>query len=351
MATDPNPVPFSPLHQKTIEKGSTISVSQSTPRKSQVQITPRALSPGFTNILPSNQAAVSGITATGNPVRIADSSTTSLEKTAAIDAGPGPLRLPKPLTAVDLYAQLEKEQEAVVNRLTRELSLLRAAQNTSVVSSVSSTSASGFQDNGEYNFSSFLSGNSHPTSSYISRNRSSSTVSSHSMTAINPTSFMSCMAADRAVGRSGITRRESNPGINHVNIGGNSTSRRNSTSKFNLQGHYQSGASSPIAVPMNPSNYNHYHSSEQWPSINSSYSSRSALQRDYTSRSQCMTGSVGEKEVHLHNRFEDVAMHRLELENAKKENEILRLRVRELETLLIQKKQAAEVVPAKPLEN
>ncbi|PHH84430.1 hypothetical protein CDD83_1953 [Cordyceps sp. RAO-2017] len=60
---------------------------------------------------------------------------------AAVGSGPGPLRHPRPLTASELHMQLEKEQEAVVNRLTRELSLLRAAQNASVVSNTSSTSA------------------------------------------------------------------------------------------------------------------------------------------------------------------------------------------------------------------
>lgn len=31
-----------------------------------------------------------------------------------VGAGPGPLRHPRPLTAADLYMQMEKEQEAVV---------------------------------------------------------------------------------------------------------------------------------------------------------------------------------------------------------------------------------------------
>ena len=33
-----------------------------------------------------------------------------------VGAGPGPLRHPRPLTAADLYMQMEKEQEAVVSR-------------------------------------------------------------------------------------------------------------------------------------------------------------------------------------------------------------------------------------------
>lgn len=52
----------------------------------------------------------------------------------------GPLRHPRPMTAADLHTELEKEQEAVVNRLTRELSILRAQANASVSSNHSSTS-------------------------------------------------------------------------------------------------------------------------------------------------------------------------------------------------------------------
>ena len=33
-----------------------------------------------------------------------------------VGAGPGPLRHPRPLTAADLYMQMEKEQEAVVSQ-------------------------------------------------------------------------------------------------------------------------------------------------------------------------------------------------------------------------------------------
>lgn len=49
------------------------------------------------------------------------------------DIGPGPQRHPKPLTAADLHLQLEREQEAVVNRLTRELAALRAQQSLNAI--------------------------------------------------------------------------------------------------------------------------------------------------------------------------------------------------------------------------
>ncbi|KAF2665606.1 hypothetical protein BT63DRAFT_442972 [Microthyrium microscopicum] len=50
-----------------------------------------------------------------------------------------PHRLPRALTAAELHSELEQEQEAMVNRLTRELSALRA-HSASVASTTSSTS-------------------------------------------------------------------------------------------------------------------------------------------------------------------------------------------------------------------
>jgi hypothetical protein len=85
--------------------------------------------PSDPNILPSNQAAV----ATG--ASVAPSQQKPLETAAAT----GPLRHPRPITAAELHNQLEREQEAVVNRLTRELSMLRASHNASTVSNASST--------------------------------------------------------------------------------------------------------------------------------------------------------------------------------------------------------------------
>ncbi len=37
-----------------------------------------------------------------------------------VGVGPGPLRHPRPLTAADLYMQMEKEQEAVVSYISRK---------------------------------------------------------------------------------------------------------------------------------------------------------------------------------------------------------------------------------------
>ncbi|RPA82720.1 hypothetical protein BJ508DRAFT_413890 [Ascobolus immersus RN42] len=58
-----------------------------------------------------------------------------------VGPGPGPQRLPRPLTAADLHLQLEREQEAVVNRLTRELTLLRSHSHSHSISSADDPNA------------------------------------------------------------------------------------------------------------------------------------------------------------------------------------------------------------------
>ncbi|PHH58977.1 hypothetical protein CDD82_2588 [Ophiocordyceps australis] len=97
-----------------------------------------ASSPSSLSILPSNQAAMahsrSGSMSSPPLHQLHHGSAAD----GAVDGGPGPMRHPRPMTASELHMQLEKEQEAVVNRLTRELSLLRAAHNASVASNASS---------------------------------------------------------------------------------------------------------------------------------------------------------------------------------------------------------------------
>src|ERR1700710_2866801 len=70
-----------------------------------------------------------GLLPMSNPTAIVPPGTvenlSSAEDNRGVGMGPGPVRHPRPLTAADLHLQLEKEQEAVVNRLTRELSVLR----------------------------------------------------------------------------------------------------------------------------------------------------------------------------------------------------------------------------------
>ncbi|KAJ4304933.1 hypothetical protein N0V90_000461 [Kalmusia sp. IMI 367209] len=92
----------------------------------------------------------------------------------SVDAAGVPMRHPRPLTAAELHLELEKEQEAVVNRLTRELSALRA--HSASVASTTSSVTSGVHIDQEY-----MSGATYPTSAR--RHRSSSSVSRTSVSA------------------------------------------------------------------------------------------------------------------------------------------------------------------------
>lgn len=92
-----------------------------------------------------------------------------------VDAAGVPMRHPRPMTPAEMYHELEKEQEAVVNRLTRELSALRT-QTASVASTVSSTA-----DTADHSGAPTgpVAGSTHSTSSR--HHRSSSSVSRSGM--------------------------------------------------------------------------------------------------------------------------------------------------------------------------
>jgi hypothetical protein len=66
---------------------------------------------------------------------------------SSVDSAGVPMRHPRPMTPAEMHLELEKEQEAVVNRLTRELSALRAhSASVASTTSVSSSAASGLHD-------------------------------------------------------------------------------------------------------------------------------------------------------------------------------------------------------------
>jgi anti-sigma28 factor (negative regulator of flagellin synthesis) len=163
----------------------------------------------------------------------------------SLDSAGIPIRHPRPLTAAELHLELEKEQEAVVNRLTRELSALRA-HSASVASTASSVTSGVHVDHD-------IIGSTHPTSAR--RHRSSSSVS-------------------------------------------------------------RTSASASYGVPLNPvTATNHRYS----------VSSQNAAS-DPSAAQQARSASVVSTP-----RYEEVAHYRQELEEAKRENEVLKRRIRELE--------------------
>ncbi|KAL2815379.1 hypothetical protein BJX63DRAFT_167153 [Aspergillus granulosus] len=197
----------------------------------------------------------------------------------------GSLRQPKPLSPCDIHSILEQEQEAMVNRLSRELTLLRH-QTASVASTTSSTSTS-FNDSHDTLYgSAYISGPVYPTASR--RHRSSSSLSA---------SYFPVIQGSRANGRS---RRPS------------LVSPQRSQSL--------------VSVPLQPHEPKHDSSSHV------AHSSR--FRRSSVSQQRALSGPTIFRS--------DETTSRGEMESLKNENEMLRRRIQDLELeLSIQKSSCA----------
>ncbi|KAJ5112414.1 hypothetical protein N7532_000459 [Penicillium argentinense] len=206
----------------------------------------------------------------------------------------GPLRHPKPLTPSDLHMELEKEQEAMVNRLTRELSLLRQ-QTASVASTTSSTSTLNESADGYHHSPSLGSSNRSHSSR---RQRSSSSLSAHTPAAQGPAAAsVTGIAPSRETSIPARTARSREASL---------TSRRPSFGSMPSSSHHT--YAEPISYfGTSPSIYPH---------------------RDSVSQTQ-----LGQSHSCI-TRYEEAAFHKSEFETMKRENELLRKRVRELESIL-----------------
>ena len=216
--------------------------------------------------------------------------------------------------------------------------MLRAAQNASVVSNSSSTSA-GFPDPADNNANHLLSGPSHPVPSQRRHHRSSSSTSTRSITAGTAASIStvggiagsitSGVAPDRARGT--LPRHDSNS---------QSLSRQNS-----MTGSRRSGASSPAPMSSAQSSYqqpDHLpYFYQQRPSLSHyrepSSGNLSALTNTGEERSRADSSVTS---VQTTGRYEETAYHRHELEAVKRENENLKRRIRELERTLRARRQS-----------
>lgn len=238
-----------------------------------------------------------------------------------VGAGPGPLRHPRPLTISDLHLELEKEQEAVVNRLTRELSALR--QQTASVASTTSSASTNLNDSTDPHQTS-TSSSSVPSR----RNRSSSTLSSRSFAGGSSLPIgggVTSIAPSRDSGPPSSSR----PSLEFM--------RGNLSYDASVASRRQSGATSPSLS----SSFQHYgeHLFASYPHSHSHRSSQSAhpspnipMQGGSTGTEGSQRGSISA--AHAAARYEEISLHRAELETAKKENDSLRRRVRELEAMI-----------------
>lgn len=212
--------------------------------------------------------------------------------------------------------------------------MLRAAQNASVVSNTSSTSA-GFPDGADHNANHLLSGPSRPIPSQRQHHRTSSSTSTRSFTAGSLStvggiagSISSGVAPVPERSRGTLPRHDSNAQLQ-------SLSRQNS-----MTGSRRSGASSPAPISSAHSSYQHPDHFQHF------YSQRPIPHREPSSGHATGAGSTDMlrsdsiTSVPTTGRYEEAAFHRHELEAVKRENDQLKRRIRELERTLSTRRQS-----------
>ncbi|KAL4743732.1 hypothetical protein BDV11DRAFT_177248 [Aspergillus similis] len=125
---------------------------------------------------------------------------------------------PSPSRPPDIHIILEQEQEAMVNRLSRELSLLRH-QTSSVASTASSTSTTLNEPLDALHKSAYIAGPTYPTASR--RNRSSSSLSA---------SYFPVVQGSRTSGRSRRPSAASPPSQSLISVISQSQERKHDVS-------------------------------------------------------------------------------------------------------------------------
>ncbi|KAI9833164.1 MAG: hypothetical protein M1819_003787 [Sarea resinae] len=259
-----------------------------------------------------------------------------------------PMRHPRPLTAADLHLQMEKEQEAVVNRLTRELSNLRA-QTASVASTTSSTST-GVAEASEHSTNHLISGPTHPTPSR--RHRSSSSLSTRSIntstTSISGVTGASTSTAGWSTGAiagsvaAGPTQTSNTipPGASYAS---SERTREGLSRQNSVASSRRSGRSSPMLSSSLPpdTQYPYFHPSSRSMPTHPLQSPQGVYSAQPAASPERMRSASSSSSAATTARYEEVAFHRAELETVRHENNILRRRVRELERELTNRRQSA----------
>lgn len=230
--------------------------------------------------------------------------------------------------------QLEKEQEAVVNRLTRELSLLRQ-QSASVASTTSSASA-GLPDANDHNANHLMSGASHPTPSR--RHRSSSSLSTRSVNTAATTATGITGASGSTVGTTA--------GIAGSTVSGIAPARDTTIPYSHARDPLsrQSSVASRRSEASSPSLSSSLYQSDHFPNLHSHRHTSSASQQQAPPQhpQPTNTGSGRSSYIPSTPRYEETSHHRSELEIVKRENETLRRRVRELERSLSSRRESGQ---------
>ncbi|KAI2628210.1 hypothetical protein GGS21DRAFT_247948 [Xylaria nigripes] len=321
--------------------------STSTAHDSQPQPTPAPPPMPMSSamhILPSNQQAVQAGVAGHNPTlqhhASADVSYPLAigQESAGVGAGPGPIRHPRPLTAAELHSQLEQEQEFIVNRLSRDLTMLRMTQNASVVSNASSTSASASAVD-QMHPSSFtdthmLSGPGFPVLTGRRHHRTSSSTSTRSLSQV-ATQGTSSAPVTIPLSHSGsaasILEAARNP------RGATGMSRQNSAASRRTSSRNRSPQPYPGSTSLLSSSH-----SQQY-SIPPEYAPGSFHYGRASSNASVVATPGSEFSPSLIPatvRYEETAIYRNELELARRENETLKKRIKELEKMLRERRES-----------
>ncbi|KLU81518.1 hypothetical protein MAPG_00605 [Magnaporthiopsis poae ATCC 64411] len=303
-----------------------LAVNRQQPSSYTAMPPPPAPIASASNILPSNQSTINTMVSSSSALAspgLPPAPPVASQDNTGVGPGPGPLRHPRPLTAAELHMQLEKEQEAVVNRLTRELSLLRAAQNASVVSNTSSTSASGADGTPGPDLISGA-GFSIPSSAGRRHHRTSSSASARSQAALMSTSFGASSMVGAASGP--LPAQAGRPYASSLSRQNSTTSRRSRASSPIQTSHVVTQPHSHHQhYPPHPNHHHHHQPNPADPLPGGGYFHR-AQPGSGPTPSELSPGLVPAT-----SRYEEVAFYRSELDSAKRENDILRRRIRELE--------------------
>ncbi|KAI0014739.1 hypothetical protein F4780DRAFT_170900 [Xylariomycetidae sp. FL0641] len=289
---------------------------------------PASASPSM--ILPSNQQALQQASAGSLPSPSLPASAMHPPPAPGQDSGPGPLRHPRPLTAAELHQQVEQEQELLVNRLTRDLSMLRAAQNSSVVSNTSSASASTSADQAHpssFTDTHLLSGPGFPIPTTSADRRHHRTSSSTSTRSFSNAASQGSTPAPINIPHSGnaasILEAARNPrGPSSMSRQNSSASRRSQSRNHSPPPYYGALGSSSYTQSHG---FPHEHVTGYFP-------------RGHTSSNPSIAATPGSELspglMPATLRYEETAHFRHELDAAKRENDMLKRRIKELERTL-----------------
>lgn len=195
-----------------------------------------------------------------------------------------------------------------MNRLTRELSLLRAAQNASVVSNTSSTSAGAPEPPLLGDTQPLLSGSGFSIPSASRHQRTYSNASARSQTAIAGSTAAASVVAITAP----APTRPSAPNLSRQNSTASRRSRNNSPGPQSL-----------------PHSYTHSHLAD--PAFASYFQHRGVPPTSMPAATPSSTSELSPGIMPATSRYEETAFYRSELDSVKRENEALKRRIRELE--------------------